>query len=71
MSTRMSIAEFQQRSYYFRNYYACPHDGTKWTDDWDHTCNDKCPVCHAEIEPYLSEDNISDGANPGIAAGRQ
>jgi hypothetical protein len=40
----------------FRNYYLCPHDGTKWHDDWNHLCNDRCPVCDREIEPSFSED---------------
>jgi len=40
----------------FRNYYECPHDGTKWNDEWTCTCNDRCPTCDSEIEPYFSED---------------
>jgi hypothetical protein len=24
----------------------------KWTDEWSCTCNDRCPKCRAEIEPY-------------------
>jgi hypothetical protein len=40
----------------FRNYYLCPNDGTKWHDDWNHQCNDRCPICDAEIEPHSSED---------------
>ena len=40
----------------FLNYYRCPEDGTHWTDNWSATCNDKCPKCGLEIEPYKSED---------------
>jgi hypothetical protein len=40
----------------FRNHYQCPYDRTKWRDDWYCTCNDRCPVCDREIEPYFSED---------------
>jgi transcription initiation factor IIE alpha subunit len=40
----------------FRNYYRCPYDGTTWVDEWACTCNDRCPLCRAEIEPYDSED---------------
>jgi hypothetical protein len=40
----------------FRNYYRCPDDGTEWSDEWSCTCNDKCPTCNKEIEPYESED---------------
>jgi len=40
----------------FRNHYRCPNDGTEWTDEWSCQCNDRCPTCNAEIEPYESED---------------
>ena len=40
----------------FSNHYVCPNDGTSWTDHWVCTCNDRCPVCDREIEPYFSED---------------
>lgn len=38
----------------FLNYYR--HCDTEWTDAWSCMCNDKCPVCGAEIEPFESED---------------
>lgn len=31
------------------------HCGRQWETIWDSGCNDSCPVCEAEIEPYLSE----------------
>lgn len=40
----------------FLNYYSCPRDGTVWSDKWSCKCNDRCPNCNAEIEPYRSED---------------
>jgi transcription initiation factor IIE alpha subunit len=40
----------------FINRYKCPNDGAKWTDTWDCACNDRCPVCNAEIEPYDSDE---------------
>jgi hypothetical protein len=40
----------------FRNHYLCPNEGTRWQDEWNHLCNDRCPVCDAEIEPYFNED---------------
>lgn len=40
----------------FRSFYECVHDGTKWHDEWSCACNDRCPTCDAETEPYLSED---------------
>lgn len=44
----------------FINYYRCPgnldyrrqHDPVEWVDEWSCACNDKCPECNAEIEPY-------------------
>jgi hypothetical protein len=40
----------------FINHYRCPDDGTEWTDRWSCACNDKCPTCNKEIEPYESEE---------------
>src|SRR6266705_3598947 len=40
----------------FINHYQCPDDGTEWTDRWSCACNDKCPTCNKEIEPYESEE---------------
>lgn len=40
---------------YWRNYYKCPCCGETWQDEWDAQCNDRCPGCRAEIEPYTSE----------------
>lgn len=39
----------------FTNYYLCPC-GHEWNDQWDCACDDKCPVCNKEIEPFLSDD---------------
>jgi transcription initiation factor IIE alpha subunit len=44
----------------FRNYYQCPDDRTVWQDEWSCTCNDRCPVCDKEVEPYHSEDISTD-----------
>lgn len=38
------------------NYYRCPLCGEEWEDEWDSMCNDRCPGCNAEIEPYKSTD---------------
>lgn len=37
-----------------RNFYR--HCGVEWDDTWSCGCNDDCPVCGKEIEPYDSED---------------
>ena len=39
----------------YRNHYRCIC-GHEWTDEWDCTCNDRCPKCNTEIEPYDSEE---------------
>ena len=41
---------------WYLNYYRHRECHTRWTDEWSCTCNDKCPECNAEIEPYNSED---------------
>jgi rubrerythrin len=40
----------------YRNLYRCSECGTEWEDEWNSTCNDRCPTCDTEIEPYKSED---------------
>lgn len=50
---------------WFANYYKHIECGVEWDDEWDCMCNDKCPDCNAEIEPYYSEeldrgDNVID-----------
>lgn len=45
----------------YQNHFFCPVDGAQWDDEWDSMCNDRCPECDAEIEPYLSVD-LRDGS---------
>lgn len=48
----------------FLNQYRCPgnlesrkqHTELFWNDTWSCMCNDKCPECNAEIEPFDSEE---------------
>jgi len=44
----------------YRNHFCCPNDGATWDDEWSCMCNDRCPECDAEIDPYMSE-NLVDG----------
>lgn len=44
----------------FRNFYRCSECGHEWQDEWSCGCNDRCPKCRTEIEPYRSEE-IKDG----------
>jgi hypothetical protein len=39
----------------FLNHYRCDTCQEEWNDCWDSACNDKCPRCNTEIEPYDSE----------------
>jgi hypothetical protein len=41
---------------HYTNYYKCPC-GEEWEDQWSCMCNDRCPSCNKEIEPYDSRDN--------------
>ncbi|MCK9608855.1 MAG: hypothetical protein M0R33_20640 [Methylomonas sp.] len=38
----------------YLNEYRCPYCQTEWEDVWDCGCNDRCPDCNKEIEPYES-----------------
>lgn len=46
----------QTKIYKYRNFYKCSVCNREWTDAWDCCCNDRCPGCGTEIEPYKSED---------------
>ena len=51
--TYLEVGGVPEASYV--NYYLCPNDGTLWDDTWSCMCNDRCPKCDAEIEPYASD----------------
>jgi hypothetical protein len=36
------------------NFYKHDECESHWADLWDCGCNDECPNCGAEIEPYAS-----------------
>ena len=36
---------------WYRKYYRCSN-GHEWQDEWDCLCNDRCPECNEETEPY-------------------
>lgn len=38
------------------NHYHCSWCGCEWQDEWDCTCNDRCPNCDAETEPHHSDE---------------
>lgn len=41
---------------WYLKYYKHSECGTVWTDKWSCACNDHCPECDAEIEPYRWKD---------------
>lgn len=43
----------------YTNHYLCDNDKTRWDTAWSLMCNDKCPTCRREIEPYASTENAS------------
>ncbi|WNB74098.1 hypothetical protein [Methylomonas koyamae] len=47
----------------YLNQYCCPYCQTEWEDGWDCGCNDRCPDCNKEIEPY--ESALIDGESVG------
>jgi hypothetical protein len=44
--------EEQQDETRFTNFFV--HCRQEWEDEWSCMCNDRCPVCNREIEPYAS-----------------
>lgn len=40
----------------FTNFYECPRCKTTWQDEWDSTCDDRCPNCNLTCSPFKSED---------------
>ena len=38
----------------FSNHYT--HCGVVWSSMWDSMCNDRCPKCGVEVEPFKSDD---------------
>ena len=38
------------------NHYHCDNCDTEWEDNWSCACNDHCPKCNREIEPYETQD---------------
>ncbi len=48
------MSESKEITILFVNFYH--HCDVEWNDAWDSMCNDECPVCGAEIEPYRSKD---------------
>jgi hypothetical protein len=41
---------------WFIKYYRHERCGTAWIDEWCRACDDECPKCGAEIEPYRWDD---------------
>jgi hypothetical protein len=41
---------------WFLNHYRHKECHVAWLDEWSCCCNDECPKCGGEIEPYKSDD---------------
>lgn len=71
VATREPEPEQPSDEHRYRNYYE--HCDTQWDDTWSCMCNDRCPVCNKEIEPYKSEDlevaeKVAGGGNQAPSA---
>lgn len=44
---------------WFINHYHCSDCNEDWDDEWECTCDDKCPKCNKAYQPYKSE-NITE-----------
>lgn len=47
----MSISKPTSSDWYEIKYF-CESCNIEWYDEWDCYCNDRCPICRAETEPY-------------------
>lgn len=62
-SPGLKIAMNKQPQVWFRNHYHCNECLHEWTDDWDTTCDDDCPLCgNRACSPVFSED-LDDNGN--------
>jgi hypothetical protein len=43
----------------YLNHYV--HCRTLWDDEWECMCNDRCPVCNCEVEPFASDELNENG----------
>jgi len=50
----VGVTPAENSSVRYLNQYRCPYCQTEWEDGWDCGCNDRCPDCNKEIEPYES-----------------
>lgn len=41
---------------WFVKYYKCSVCGHEWEDEHETVCNDRCPECNTETEPYAYDD---------------
>ena len=55
--TGVNVSAKLESQRYLNHYGHCERE---WVDIWSCMCNDHCPVCGHEIEPYKSLDLIDD-----------
>ncbi len=51
----VSLSATEPPAVRYLNHYCCPYCHQDWYDEWDCACNDRCPDCNKEIEPYQSD----------------
>lgn len=51
----------------FYNHYHCIGCQERWVMQWSCACNDRCPECNAEIEPYRSDPLVHSDHCKGLA----
>jgi len=51
----------------YRKSYKCSECGHEWEDEWDCLCNDRCPICSAEIEPQDWEEVEEEASSPDLS----
>ena len=54
-SEQLNSWRFMDKVWYINHYY-CETCNIHWDDEWDCMCNDRCPKCNKEIQPYASDD---------------
>ena len=51
----------------YTSFYRCDDCDVEWDSEWSCACNDECPECGAEIEPYDYETDDIPARSGGTA----
>ena len=50
----VQLSIWQEEVVWLRNEYYCEACDVEWADEWSCECDDRCPKCRREIEPFDS-----------------